>query len=432
LRKGILGLPVLICLAAFAQDREPAAVGGGHIPARGPAAQGAAGSAQASQPSQHQPGDARAGNFIPVDEKGHPNVPHVDVRSDRWVGHDTAAGDPHYHLDRPWAHGRFTGGFGPEHAFALELDKAGPGLAEWLAGGLERATFGGFYWNFAAYDYNIPRSWKWNGDRVVVYQDPVHDGWYLAYSPRLGTYAHVEYLGKVVGGVPGPETARSSLPGTQPEFENDQIVVNAPHPKMHDHKLNRVMIYAFRGGELLHYVDGHTLELHWRAGEVAWSPASGLHYSETPPGYVFNDPPPPNGVLGLDIGIKQEGDPATVATGVLDPLRVDPQHCKLEFENSQVRVIRVRIGPRESVPMHEYVLNRLVFYLTDLNVRETSPEGKLRVNEHKAGDFSWDGPTRHSVENLSDKPAEALVVEVKAGGRLPRANVSGSAGLPVE
>jgi hypothetical protein len=411
--KGIIGLPVLICLAALAQDKQPAAVGGGHLPARGPAPGEAAAPARASTAAPGEPNSARAANFIPVDEKGHPNVPHVDARDDRWIGHDTGAGDSHYRLDRPWAHGRFTGGFGPQHEFVLALDKVDPGLAEWLAGGLERVTFGGFYWNVAPYDYNIPRGWKWNGDRVAIYQDPVHAGWYLAYSPRLGTYAHVEYLGKVVKGVQGPETARNSLPEVQPDFENDQVVINAPHPKMHDHKLNRVMIYAFRGGELLHYVDGHTVDLHWQAGEVTWSPASGLHYSETPPSHVFNDPPPPNGVLGMDIGIKKAGDPGKVVGTALDPLRVDPKGHKLEFENNQVRVIRVRIGPRESVPMHEYVLNRVVFYLTDLNVRETSPEGTARVAQHKAGDFSWDGPARHAVENLNDKPLEALVVEVK-------------------
>ena len=411
--KRTIGLSVLLCLAAFAQDKGPAAVGGGHIPARGPAPAKAAGPARAATPAQDRQPAIRAGNFIAVDQKGHPNVPHVDAANDRWVGHDAGPNDPRYHLDRPWAHGRFTGGFGPQHVFTLALNKVDGRLAEWLAGGLDRVTFGGFYWNVASYDINVSRSWKWNGDQVAIYEDPVHAGWYLAYSPRLGTYAHIEYLGKVVKGVPGPQTARTSLPGTQPDFENDQVVIDAPHPKMHDHKVNRVMIYAFRGGELLHYVDGHTVDLRWRAGEVTWSPASGLHYSEVPPGYVSGEAPPANRSMGIDIGIKKPGDPRKAATTALDPLRVDPTGHKLEFENSQVRVIRVRIGPRQSVPMHEYLLNHVVFYLTDQNVRSTSPDGKSEVTRHKAGDFSWDGPTKHKVENLSDAPFEALVVEVR-------------------
>ena len=38
----------------------------------------------------------------------------------------------------------------------------------------------------------------------------------------------------------------------------------------------------------------------------------------------------------------------------------------------------------------------------------------LESVQHKAGEVSWGGPTKHKEENLSDKPFEALVVELKS------------------
>ena len=141
-----------------------------YVPARGPA--------EVRNP-QH---DARQSRDY-RDAEGHPNAPHVH-RDGRWVGHDSGREDVHYHVDHPWEHGRFNGGFGRRHIYRIE------------GGGRDRFWFGGYYFSAAPYDYDYCDDWLWDRDQVVIYDDPDHVGWYLAFNARLGTYIHVSFLGR--------------------------------------------------------------------------------------------------------------------------------------------------------------------------------------------------------------------------------------------
>lgn len=193
-------------------------------------------------------------------------------------------------------------------------------------------------------------------------------------------------------------------------FENDQVkVVRAmekPHVKgkFHDHKLNRVMIYLQSGRQRFTYQDGRQpATFDWKAGDVKWSPAEGMHSPEV----VSNDP-----FNIIEIELKKPGTGKAIASR-LDPLKIDPKDYKLEFENDQVRVLRAKIEGHGVTPMHEHSLNRVTVFLTDQDFRVKDSQGKVSVVKHKAGEAVWGTPIIHSEENLSDRPFEVIAVELK-------------------
>ena len=178
---GVFLMVVVCATTAFAQRgggshaSEGGRVGGGFVPSHGPA------TFRAEPGTFHgEPGRVNGDHPSFRDGDGHPDAPHVHGDG-RWIGHVGGPNDAHYRLDHPWAHGRFTGGFGRP----FRLGGGGPG----------RFWFDGFAFSVAAWDVAYVSDWLWDSDQVAIYNDPDHIGWYLAYNPRLGTNVHVQYLG---------------------------------------------------------------------------------------------------------------------------------------------------------------------------------------------------------------------------------------------
>jgi hypothetical protein len=205
--------------------------------------------------------------------------------------------------------------------------------------------------------------------------------------------------------------ALASIP-TQPSavlYDNDEVKVARAlekanvQGKFHQHEMNRVMIYLQPGKQRFEYQDGRaTVVSVFKAGEVVWSPPTGMH-AGTVLDHDFNI---------IEVEMKTKGT-STPMNNDRDPLKVDPAQCKLELENSQVRVVRARVKPHAAVPLHTWATDHVVVFLTDQNFQITDSTGKTVTTEHKAGDVVWGTPISLSEKNLSAQPFEAIIVEVK-------------------
>ena len=97
-----------------------------------------------------------------------------------------------------------------------------------------------------------------------------------------------------------------------------------------------------------------------------------------------------------------------------DPVKVDPNHYKVEFENAQVRVLRVKVGPGEKSIMHRHP-NAVAIFMADVTGKFTFPDGKTQEMTRKAGEVMWTPAVVHQPENTGTAPFEVILVELKSG-----------------
>jgi uncharacterized RmlC-like cupin family protein len=170
----------------------------------------------------------------------------------------------------------------------------------------------------------------------------------------------------------------------------------------HEHPMNRVMIYLSTGKQKLEYAEGRTQVLEFEPGTALWSPAGGVHTSQNVGGAPFRV---------IEVELKKPG--GALKFPALDPVRVIPEHYKVIHDQPQARVIRAQIPGRASIAMHEHVPNRVVVFVSDMNARATDESGQAAAMTAKAGDVRWSGAAKHREENLSDRPFDVVVVELK-------------------
>ena len=95
-----------------------------------------------------------------------------------------------------------------------------------------------------------------------------------------------------------------------------------------------------------------------------------------------------------------------------DPVKVDPAHHKVEFENDQVRVLRVTIPAGEKTKVHEHPAAVAVF-VNGAKTRVTPVGGKADDTPRKVGEVLAITAVKHVVENLGTTTTDIVLVELK-------------------
>jgi len=189
---------------------------------------------------------------------------------------------------------------------------------------------------------------------------------------------------------PGSAAIENKLDTPQARVYVATLPPHTPIPSRTGHATDRVLLYLDNG--LMTRQDGNDKiqKIEFHRGDFRWRPASGAYVAE-------NISDHPIRILEIDLKGKPTG-PAPVSK--LDPTVVDAKHYKVEFENEQVRILRIHYDAHDKGQQHEHILNRVVWYLND-------------QAGAKADEVHMSGAATHTEQNAGDQPADRIAVELK-------------------
>ena len=187
-------------------------------------------------------------------------------------------------------------------------------------------------------------------------------------------------------------------------FENDQVrvlrwyVAAGDATLFHSHPDNLNICLTDYNGRVA-APNAKVSEVRAKAGSVSWRQA-GSHAVENLNSQAME------GIL-----VEPKLPRSTRPKGSPDPVIVDPENHKVEFENDQIRVLRER-REQGDLPLHGHP-DSVQVLLTDLDATLVSEDGRSETVTRKAGDVRWRLATQHKGTILGGKPVEQILVEMK-------------------
>ena len=178
-------------------------------------------------------------------------------------------------------------------------------------------------------------------------------------------------------------------------------VKHPPHAKiaLHQHPAT-VAVFLTDIHEKITAAEGTVRNLDRKAGEVSFNEAN-KHMEEN-----LSDQPLEAVIIELKSGAPKS-PPIT-----LDPVKLDAEHHPVAFENDRVRVLRTILPPHVKSPMHEHP-HYVVVYLTELHTSMKLGDGRVVDNPRHPGDIAWRDALKHQTEQMGDKTAMEIQVEIK-------------------
>lgn len=149
--------------------------------------------------------------------------------------------------------------------------------------------------------------------------------------------------------------------------------------------------------------DGSVQEITRRAGDVLYQPPSAQAHSER----NISDQPFEAVLVELKPGSAGQSAPVS-----LDPVKLDPEHHPVLIDNPRVRVIRTILEPHVKSPMHEHP-HYVVVYLTELHTTMKMADGREVDNPRHPGDVAWRDALKHQTEQMGEKTAVEIQIELK-------------------